>query len=79
MSREDLISEESDALVLCLFSPKIRSLDFGGDVRRTEGAEGVGFAFCLGMMIFEKLPSLQRTRKFIFTAYTANECRPSWD
>ena len=56
--------EERDALVFCLFSPKFRTLEFGGrvpertrvvDVRRTEGAGGVAFdfVFCLGIMSFD--------------------------
>lgn len=52
------MSEESEALVLWFFSPKIRSpallvfagLDFGRDVSAFGGTEGVEVDFCLGMI-----------------------------
>jgi len=56
MSRDDLMREESEALVLWLFSPReaFRTLEFGGDVRRTEGA-GVGFDFVFCLRIISLL------------------------
>jgi hypothetical protein len=41
------MSEESEALVFCFFSPKCEA--FGGDVSAFGGTEGAAFAFCLGI------------------------------